>query len=285
MTINDIEKQTIGPSVANALREDIGDGDLTASLIDADVITGATVIARESLILCGQAWADEVFAQLDDSIVVDWYVTDGQSAENGDVICKLTGPARALLSGERTALNFLQTLSATATATSHYVAAVQGTRARVLDTRKTIPGLRLAQKYAVRCGGGMNHRVGLYDAILIKENHIKSAGGIAAAIKAAQTLDAGVLIEAEVETLQELQQALDAGAERILLDNFSLEDLREAVAINSSRESAAAELEASGNITLQTIRDIAETGVDYISTGAITKHIIASDFSMLFRID
>lgn len=285
MTINDIEKQTIGPSVANALREDIGDGDLTASLIDADVITGATVIARESLILCGQAWADEVFAQLDDSIVVDWYVTDGQSAENGDVICKLTGPARALLSGERTALNFLQTLSATATATSHYVAAVQGTRARVLDTRKTIPGLRLAQKYAVRCGGGTNHRVGLYDAILIKENHIKSAGGIAAAIKAAQALDAGVLIEAEVETLQELQQALDAGAERILLDNFSLEDLREAVAINSSRESAAAELEASGNITLQTIRDIAETGVDYISTGAITKHIIASDFSMLFRID
>lgn len=285
MTIKKIEKQTIGPSVANALREDIGDGDLTASLIDADVVTGATIIARESLLLCGQAWADEVFAQLDDSIVVDWYVTDGQSAEDGDVICKLTGPARALLSGERTALNFLQTLSATATATSHYVAAVQGTSARVLDTRKTIPGLRLAQKYAVRCGGGKNHRVGLYDAILIKENHIKSAGGIAAAIKAAQELNAGVLIEAEVETLEELQQALDAGAERILLDNFSLEDLREAVTINSARESAAAELEASGNVTLQTIREIAETGVDYISTGAITKHVIASDFSMLFRID
>tara|TARA_R110002096_G_scaffold65006_4_gene158325 strand:+ start:53503 stop:54360 length:858 start_codon:yes stop_codon:yes gene_type:complete len=285
MTITDIEKQTIGPSVANALREDIGSGDLTASLIGADVVSGATIIARESLLLCGQAWADEVFAQLDESIVVDWYVTDGQNAENGDVICKLTGPARALLSGERTALNFLQTLSATATATSHYVAAVQGTGARVLDTRKTIPGLRLAQKYAVRCGGGKNHRVGLHDAILIKENHIKSAGGVAAAIKAAQALDAGVLVEAEVESLQELKQALDAGAERILLDNFSLEDLREAVAINAARESAASELEASGNVTLQTIREIAETGVDYISTGAITKHIIASDLSMLFRID
>lgn len=284
MTITDTEKESIGPSVANALREDIGSGDLTASLVDADAVTGATIIARESLLLCGQAWADEVFAQLDPSIVVDWYIADGQRAENNDVVCKLTGPARALLSGERTALNFLQTLSATATTTARYVEALRGTATRVLDTRKTIPGLRLAQKYAVRCGGGHNHRIGLYDAILIKENHIKSAGGVAAAIQAAQNLDAGVLIESEVESLDELQQALDAGAERILVDNFSLDDLRKAVALNAARDSVA-ELEASGNVTLQTIRDIAETGVDYISTGAITKNILASDLSMLFRID
>lgn len=285
MQLNDDLKASIGPSVAHALREDVGSGDLTASLVSADALVGASIIARESLILCGQSWVDEVFAQLDDGIVVDWYIGDGQSADANDVICKLTGPARALLTGERTALNFLQTLSATATTTAHYVTAVAGTATRILDTRKTIPGLRLAQKYAVTCGGGQNHRVGLFDAILIKENHIKSAGGIRAAIKAAQDLDAGVLIEVEVESLDEFREALDAGAERILLDNLSLQELQDAVAINQESGYLGAELEASGNITLDSIRDIAETGVDYISTGAITKNINAIDLSMLFRID
>lgn len=285
MTPNGEQQASVGPSVANALQEDVGSGDLTASLIDADTIMGATIIARESLILCGQRWVDEVFAQLDTSVVVDWYVGDGQSADSGDVICKLTGPARVLLTGERTALNFLQTLSATATTTARYVKAIAGTKTRVLDTRKTIPGLRHAQKYAVTCGGGLNHRVGLYDAILIKENHIKSAGGIAAAVKSAQQLDAGVLIEVEVETLDEFRQALAAGAERVLLDNFSLDDLHAAVAINRDSGYLGAELEASGNITLDSIREIALTGVDYISTGAITKNVAAIDLSMLLRID
>ncbi|HNP63074.1 MAG TPA: carboxylating nicotinate-nucleotide diphosphorylase [Woeseiaceae bacterium] len=285
MTPNDEQIASVGPSVANALREDVGSGDLTASLMDADTIMGASIIARESLVLCGQLWVDEVFAQLDSSVVIDWYVGDGQSADSGDVICKLTGPARTLLTGERTALNFLQTLSATATTTARYVNAIAGTEARILDTRKTIPGLRLAQKYAVTCGGGQNHRVGLYDAILIKENHIKSAGSIGAAVKSAQQLDAGVLIEVEVESLDEFRQAIAAGAERILLDNFSLDDMHEAVAINQDSGYPVAKLEASGNITLDSIRDIAKTGVDYISTGAITKNIDAIDLSMLLRID
>jgi nicotinate-nucleotide pyrophosphorylase (carboxylating) len=285
MLQSDELKASIGPAVANALREDVGSGDLTASLVDASAIVGATVIARESLVLCGQSWVDEVFSQLDDAIIIDWYVGDGQHAEANDVICKLTGPARPILTGERTALNFLQTLSATATTTARYVNAIDGTGARILDTRKTIPGLRLAQKYAVTCGGGQNHRVGLYDAILIKENHIKSAGGIAAAVRSAQKLNAGVLIEVEVESLDEFREALVAGAERILLDNLTLAEMREAVAINHDGNHGSAELEASGNITLESIREIAETGVDYISTGAITKNISAIDLSMLFRID
>ena len=285
MPASDELKASIGPAVANALREDIGSGDLTASLVDASAIVGATIIARESLILCGQSWVDEVFSQLDDAIIIDWYVGDGQHAEANDVICKLTGSARTLLTGERTALNFLQTLSATATTTARYVNAIDGTGARILDTRKTIPGLRLAQKYAVTCGGGQNHRVGLYDAILIKENHIKSAGGIEAAVSSAQKLNAGVLIEVEVESLNEFREALAAGAERILLDNLTLAEMREAVAINRDGKHKMAELEASGNITLESIREIAETGVDYISTGAITKNISAIDLSMLFRID
>jgi len=271
--------------VAAALAEDVGGGDLTAALIDQDTVVGATIIARESLVLAGYPWATEVFRQLDESIQVDWYIEDGQRADAGDVICKLVGPARALLTGERTALNFLQTLSGTATVTAEYVAAVAGTGARVLDTRKTLPGLRLAQKYAVRCGGGHNHRSGLFDAILIKENHIKSAGGITAALRQAQAAAADVLVEVEVESLDELREALDAGAGRILLDNFSLDDLREAVAINAGYGFLGAELEASGNVGLDTIRAIAETGVDYISTGAITKNVRAIDLSMLFRID
>ena len=285
MKLSDTQKASIGPVVANALAEDIGGGDLTASLINAEEIVGASIIARESLVLCGQLWVDEVFAQLDETIIVDWYVGDGQTAEIDDVICKLVGPARSLLSGERTALNFLQTLSSTATTTSRYVQAIAGSSARILDTRKTIPGLRLAQKYAVTCGGGMNHRVGLFDAILIKENHIKSAGGITAALGSARGLDADVLIEVEVESHAELLEALDAGATRILLDNFSIEELQRAVKTNQDYGYAAAELEASGNITLESIGEIAAAGVDYISTGAITKNVDAIDFSMLFKID
>ncbi|NND48199.1 MAG: carboxylating nicotinate-nucleotide diphosphorylase, partial [Woeseiaceae bacterium] len=204
-------KHSIGATVATALAEDVGHGDLTALLVDAEAVVGATIIARESLVLAGQPWVDEVFAQLDTNIIVDWYVGDGQTAEADDVICKLVGPARALLTGERTALNFLQTLSSTATTTASYVNAIAGTGARILDTRKTLPGLRLAQKYAVACGGGMNHRIGLFDAILIKENHISSAGSIAAALQRASDLDADVPIEVEVENHDELLEALNAG--------------------------------------------------------------------------
>jgi len=283
--LSDETKASIGPGVAAALAEDVGAGDLTASLVDADAVVGATIIARESLVLCGEAWVNEVFRQLDENIIIDWYIGDGGRAEADDVICKIVGPARALLTGERTALNFLQTLSATATTTAAFAKAVAGTRAKVLDTRKTIPGLRLAQKYAVTCGGGVNHRVGLFDAILIKENHIKSAGSITAALRRAQDAGGEVLIEVEVENHGELLEALDAGATRILLDNFSIDELKEAVATNESYGIVGAELEASGNVTLDTIREIAETGVDYISTGALTKNIRAADLSMLFRID
>ena len=285
MELPEETQRSIGPTVANALAEDVGDGDLTAALVDADAVVGATIIARQSLVLAGQPWVDEVFAQLDSNVLIDWYISDGQTAEADDVICKLVGPARALLTGERTALNFLQTLSSTATRTAAYVAAVDGTGTRILDTRKTIPGLRLAQKYAVRCGGGQNHRVGLFDAILIKENHIKSAGSISTALEAARGLEVDVLVEVEVECHAELLEALDAGAQRILLDNFSIPELARAVETNRSYGYVAAELEASGNITLDSVRAIAETGVDYISTGALTKNVDAIDFSMLLRID
>ena len=276
---------SIGPGVAAALAEDVGAGDLTASLIDADAVVGAQIIARESVVVCGEAWVNETFRQVDENIIIDWYIGDRGHAEDGDILCKLVGPARALLTGERTALNFLQTLSSTATTTAMYVKAVEGTKAQILDTRKTIPGLRLAQKYAVTCGGGKNHRVGLFDAILIKENHIKSAGGITAALRAAADRHGDVLIEVEVENHDELVEALDAGATRILLDNFSIEELKRAVATNKGYGYVAAELEASGNVTLETIRGIAATGVDYISTGALTKNVRAADLSMLFRID
>jgi nicotinate-nucleotide pyrophosphorylase (carboxylating) len=272
-------------NVVDALAEDIGGGDLTASLIDADAVVGAKIIARQSLVLAGHPWAAEVFRQLDDGIQIDWYIEDGERAEANDVVCKLVGPARALLSGERTALNFLQTLSATATTTADWIQAIAGTGVRLLDTRKTLPGLRHAQKYAVRCGGGENHRAGLYDAILIKENHIRSAGSITAALDQARKLDAEVLIEVEVESLDELKEALDAGSARVLVDNFSPDDLRKAVTFNADYGYARAELEASGNVTLDNVRAIAETGVDYISTGALTKNVSAVDLSMLFRID
>lgn len=284
MKLSDEQILAIGPAVAAALAEDVGTGDLTASLIGPDDVVGATIIARESFVLCGQRWVDETFSQLNTDVHLDWYVGDAQSAAADDVVCKLVGPARALLTGERTALNFLQILSSTATTTSRYVAAVAGTQVKILDTRKTIPGLRLAQKYAVACGGGQNHRIGLFDAILIKENHIRSAGGITAALRTAQTSHPDVLIEIEVESHEELIQALDAGAARILLDNFTIEELQRAVKTNQQYGYTAAELEASGNITIESIRAIAETGVNYISIGALTKNVNAIDLSMQFGI-
>jgi nicotinate-nucleotide pyrophosphorylase (carboxylating) len=285
MQLTDRTRQSIGPTVAQALAEDVGDGDLTAALIDADAVVGATIFTREPIILAGELWVDEVFAQLDERVIIDWYIGDGQSADTDDVICKLVGPARALLTGERTALNFLQTLSGVATVTAAFVKAVAGTGATILDTRKTLPGLRLAQKYAVTCGGGKNHRIGLFDAVLIKENHIKSAGDIATALQKAGAFGDDILIEIEVEDHDGLIAALDAGAQRILLDNFSLDELRRAVETNASYGYVAAELEASGNITLESARAVAETGVTYLSTGALTKNVQAADLSMLFSID
>ncbi len=265
--------------VAAALDEDLGGGDLTAELIPADETVNARVVAREVAVLCGQAWFSEVFHQLDSAVTLDWSVNDGDTLDVGQTVCRLHGRARALLSGERTALNFLQTLSGTATIAAAYVAAVAGTGATILDTRKTIPGLRQAQKYAVRCGGASNHRVGLYDAILIKENHIRASGSIAAAMQAALAAHHdGVMIEIEVETLDELDKALDAGATRVLLDNFDTTQLREAVLKTAGR----AALEASGGVDLQSVGSIARTGVDFISVGQLTKDVRATDFSMLF---
>jgi len=258
------------------LDEDVGPGDLTASIIPEKTQATAQVVTRENMVLCGRAWFDVVFARLDPDIRIDWRVGEGEEVQADTVLCTLQGSARSLLTGERTALNLLQTLTGTATLARAYAAALEGTGVKVLDTRKTLPGLRKAQKYAVRCGGCHNHRMGLYDGILIKENHILAAGSIARAVRAAQALGAGVPIEVEVENLDELQQALAAGADRLLLDNFSLELMREAVALNAGR----AKLEVSGNVTLETIRAIAETGVDYISVGALTKNLRAVDLSM-----
>lgn len=262
--------------VANALNEDIGTGDLTAGLVASDISASAHVIAREDAILCGSRWFDEVFHQLDDTIVVQWLAHDGDAIKKGQEICKVTGAARAVLTGERTALNFLQMLSGTATITHEYVTLLGGLETKVLDTRKTIPGLRKAQKYAVLCGGGSNHRMGLFDAILIKENHIAAAGSIRSVILAAQKHK--VPVEIEVENLVQLEEALAAGASHILLDNFNLQDMRQAVRINQGR----ARLEASGAVDKMTIRSIAETGVDYVSIGSLTKHVHAIDFSMRF---
>jgi nicotinate-nucleotide pyrophosphorylase (carboxylating) len=240
------------------------------------------VIVREDAVLCGTAWFAEVFNQLDSGIQISWSASDGSELEAGDVVCEITGPARPVLTGERTALNFLQTLSGTATAAQRYSAAVSGTKTRILDTRKTLPGLRLAQKYAVRCGGAKNHRLGLYDAILIKENHIATAGGISAAIEAARQASPDVLIEIEVETEDQLKEALTTDTDRILLDNFSTTSLREAVALRDRKDGKRKELEASGGIDLGALREIAETGVDFISVGGLTKNLAATDFSMRF---
>jgi len=271
-------RETIAAQVRAALAEDVGAGDRTAALIPADALGRAHVLSREAAVLSGTAWVDEVFRQLDPTVVVDWLVRDADAIAPGQTLCRLSGPARSLLTGERTALNFLQTLSGTATLARRWADAVAGTKARILDTRKTIPGLRLAQKYAVTCGGCHNHRIGLYDAVLIKENHIAAAGSITAALRAAQREAAGLEIEIEVETLEQLREALAAGARRVLLDNFPLDRLREAVAIAAGR----ARLEASGGVTLGTVRAIAETGVDDISVGALTKDVRAIDLSMRF---
>lgn len=270
----------IADTVRRALAEDIGSGDLTAMLIGADTRARGRVISREAAVLCGSAWFDEVFRQLDPEIRVEWSIQDGDAVQADQIICHLNGRARPLLTGERTALNFLQTLSSTATAARHYATAVKGTGAVILDTRKTVPGLRNAQKYAVRCGGAQNHRIGLYDGILIKENHIMAAGSITAAVTAARSQSAGVPIEVEVENLDEVREGLAAGADILLLDNFSLSTLREAVTINAGR----AKLEASGGIDMAQLRAVAETGVDYISVGSLTKHVRAVDLSMRFEL-
>jgi len=272
----------IALQVAAALAEDLGAGDVTAALVPASQQVRAQIIAREPAILCGTDWVDATFEQLDPSIRLEWVVRDGGRLAAGMPVLRLLGPARPLLTGERTALNFLQTLSGTATAASRFVEAVVGTGCRILDTRKTLPGLRLAQKYAVRCGGAQNLRMGLHDMVLIKENHIIAAGSIATAIATARKTAPGVTVEVEVETLDEFEQALDAGPDVIMLDELSLSDMRIAVERNRARGSKV-KLEASGGVTLTTVRDIALTGVDYISIGSITKHVHAVDLSMRFE--
>lgn len=268
----------IARHVATALAEDVGTGDLTALLVPSTQAARATVISRETAVLCGQAWFDACFHQIDSNVTINWEAAESDYVQTNQRLCVISGSARSLLTAERTALNFLQTLSATATTTRRYADAIAGTQTVVMDTRKTLPGLRVAQKYAVTIGGGTNQRMGLYDGILIKENHIAAAGGIAEALTAARGLGGHVPIQIEVESLAELTTALEQGANLVLLDNFSIEQLHEAVLINQGR----AALEASGNITLENIRAVAETGVDRISIGAITKHIQAIDLSMRF---
>lgn len=282
-------QQDVSRAVRAALLEDLGDAlttldqpdasaDITAQLIPADRMASARVITREAGVFCGQPWVDEVFVQLGGEVKVEWKVQDGEVLSPNQELFRLHGPARLLLTGERNALNFVQTLSGVATLTARYVAELEGTDCRLLDTRKTIPGLRTAQKYAVTCGGGKNHRIGLYDAYLIKENHILACGGIAEAINEARHLNPGKPVEVEVETLAELEQALAANADIVMLDNFDVTMMREAVAINQGR----AKLEVSGNVTLDTLAEFAATGVDFISVGALTKHVRALDLSMRF---
>ncbi|HTA64760.1 MAG TPA: carboxylating nicotinate-nucleotide diphosphorylase [Xanthomonadaceae bacterium] len=267
----------VAADVARALAEDIGPGDVTADLLP-DVPTQAWVVCKQDAVIAGGPWFDATFRALDGQARIDWNVNEGARVEAGTVLCRLRGNSRALVSGERTALNFLQTLSATATATARFVDAVSGTRARILDTRKTLPGLRLAQKYAVRAGGGCNHRLGLHDAMMLKENHILAAGSLPEAMRRARTMHAGVPLIVEVETLAELDQALAGLPDRILVDEFSMDDLGEAV----RRAQGKVPLEVSGGVGLDTVRALAETGVDCISIGALTKHVQAVDLSMRF---
>ncbi|AWA04899.1 carboxylating nicotinate-nucleotide diphosphorylase [Aeromonas hydrophila] len=282
-------QQDIRRAVRAALLEDLGDAltpldqpdagaDITAQLIPADRLASARVITRDAGVFCGQPWVDEVFVQLGGEVRVEWLVQDGEVLSPNQELFRLHGPARVLLTGERNALNFVQTLSGVASLTARYVAELADTDCRLLDTRKTLPGLRSAQKYAVTCGGGKNHRIGLFDAYLIKENHILACGGIAEAISEARRLNPGKPVEVEVESLVELEQALAAGADIVMLDNFDIPMMREAVALNQSR----AKLEVSGNVTLDTLADYAATGVDFISVGALTKHVRALDLSMRF---
>jgi nicotinate-nucleotide pyrophosphorylase (carboxylating) len=281
MTMNSPSQlpSTIAEDVRLALAEDVGSGDLTAALIPEGEQCVATVISREVAVISGCAWFEEVFRQLDPTITIEWQVKDGDSVVADQLLCTLRGPARTILTGERSALNFLQTLSGTATKTRQYVDAIAGTGCTILDTRKTLPGLRLAQKYAVTCGGGKNHRIGLYDAILIKENHIMAAGSITQAVTRARALFPNISIEVEVENLTELQEAITSQADTVMLDNMSPELMREAVELTAGR----CKLEASGNVNMTTIRNIAETGVDFISIGALTKDLQSIDLSMRFQ--
>lgn len=270
--------KVINRAVNAALEEDIGDGDVTAASFNNNEIAAAKVICRENAVLCGQHWFELAIHKLDPNVDIDWKLNDGDQMEKDTTVCTLNGSAQAILTGERTALNFLQTLSGTATKTKVYVDRISGTGAQILDTRKTLPGMRYAQKYAVRCGGGKNHRMGLFDAILIKENHIATAGSVSKAINEAKQQYPTLKLEVEVENNEQLIEALNTKADVILLDNFSLSELETAVAVTDGLK----KLEASGNMTLENIREVAKTGVDYISIGAITKHIQAVDFSMRF---
>jgi nicotinate-nucleotide pyrophosphorylase (carboxylating) len=269
----------LAQQVEAALREDLGSGDVTAALVPAAQRVRGGVVTREPAVLCGRAWVDETFRQLDPRVQLSWHASDGERVAAGQTVFAIAGPARPVLSGERTALNFLQLLSGTATVARRFVDAVAGTGCQILDTRKTVPGLRTAQKYAVRCGGGWNYRMGLYDQVLIKENHIAAAGSLTGAIEAARRSAAGIAVEVEVETLGELQEALNARPDIVMLDDFTLEDMRAAVALNRT-QGALAKLEVSGSVSLESVRAIAETGVDYISVGALTKHVRAIDLSM-----
>ena len=278
-----VPPKDVARTVAAALVEDVGSGDLTAALIPAGTAGRATVITREAAVVAGRPYVDEVFRQVDPSVRLEWLVADGDRVAPAQVLYRLSGPARSLLTGERSALNFYQVLSAAATTTRRHADVLAGLPCKVLDTRKTLPCLRNAQKYAVRCGGGVNHRFGLYDGILVKENHIIAAGSIAAAVEAARASNADVMVEVEVETLDELREALAAGADMALLDEFTLEQLHEAVAANRTHRNGPIKLEASGGITLETIRAVGETGVDFVSVGSLTKHVRAIDLSMRFE--
>lgn len=273
--------QDLTTNIEAALHEDIGTGDLTADLVPASQIAVAKIITNEAAVICGRPWFEGVMQTVDANIEITWFVAEGDAVEAGTLICQLSGAAQSLLTAERSALNFLQTLSGTATETRRYVTALQNSHTQLLDTRKTLPGLRLAQKYAVHCGGAQNHRIGLYDAILIKENHIMAAGGIEQAVKKAKQLHPDKSVEVETETLQEVQQAVKAKADIIMLDNFSLENIKQAVKWVERR----CLLEASGNVEYSNLMDLAQTGVDYISTGALTKHLHAIDFSMRFHFE
>lgn len=274
------KQQAIHINVLHALNEDIGTGDITAQLIAEEKVAEAKVITRETAVICGIEWVNEVFRQVSDELVIKWHVKDGDMVEANSTLFTIRGPARAILTGERAALNFLQTLSGTATLSAHYAQKVSHTRVKLLDTRKTLPGLRVAQKYAVSCGGCFNHRMGLYDAFLIKENHIMACGGISQAVSQAHMIAPGKPVEVEVENLVEFEQALAAGADIIMLDNFDIESLKQAVKINAGR----IQLEASGGINDHTLVPIAETGVDFISIGALTKDCKSIDLSMRISI-
>lgn len=278
MAFLQVPQSIIEENVFNALKEDVGEGDITAELIPGDNLSLATVISREACVFCGLDWFEETYRQIDEEILIDWCVDDGDEIEADQVICTISGSSQNIVTGERTALNFVQTLSATATLSARYAGLVANTKTKVLDTRKTLPGLRIAQKYAVSCGGCENHRLGLFDAFLIKENHINACDGIQNAVNEARFHNPDLAVEVEVENMDELQQAIDAKADRALLDNFDIEALAQAVKICKGKIIS----EASGNITIENIGDVANTGVDYISTGALTKDIKAIDLSMRF---